>query len=340
MGNIVTVYALAAAAAALLLGPMSDRIGRKRLISLSLLVFTIASLLTAQSSYFSTLVASRVLTGFSAGALSTLSLTYAADLYPYQHRGKAMGVLSMAYFLAFVVGIPLGALITSMYGWGWVFVGIAGTSALMLGITIWHLPEDHRSAAVPGPSSILVHFRHADRVVGIIAAFLTSGGLVGFITYVGVWLAGQGIGVDQYFWLFMVAGLAATIASPLSGWLADRTSKVAIIVTANIALAILFVVVSGISWGPTLFIGVGLLSVTASARQGPLHALTTELVGTEARGSYVAVRNAGSQLGIGVVAAISGVAFDTSGFQAVAWIAAGLTILIPLTCLWMREPSK
>ena len=64
MGNIVTVYALAAAAAALLLGPMSDRIGRKRLISLSHLVFTIASLLTAQSSYFSTLVASRVLTGF------------------------------------------------------------------------------------------------------------------------------------------------------------------------------------------------------------------------------------------------------------------------------------
>jgi DHA1 family inner membrane transport protein len=340
MGNIVTVYALAAAAAALLLGPMSDRIGRKRLISLSLLLFTIASLLTARSSYFSTLVASRVLTGFSAGALSTLSLTYAADLYPYQHRGKAMGVLSMAYFLAFVVGIPLGALITSMYGWGWVFVGIAGTSALMLGITIWHLPEDRRSEAVPKRSSILEHFRHADRVVGIIAAFLTSGGLVGFITYVGVWLAGQGIGVDQYFWLFMVAGLAATIASPVSGWLADRTSKVAIIVTANIALAILFVVVSGISWGPTLFIGVGLLSVTASARQGPLHALTTELVGTEARGSYVAIRNAGSQLGIGVVAAISGVAFDTSGFQAVAWIAAGLTILIPLTCLWMREPSK
>ena len=337
---IVTVYALAAAAAALLLGPLSDRIGRKRLISLALLGFGVASVLTSRSSYFSTLVASRVLTGFSAGVLSTLSLTFAADLYPYRHRGKAMGILSMSYFLAFVVGIPLGALVTSLYSWRWVFVGLAGAAIVMCAIATWQLPEDRGRNSKMGLRSLLEHFGHTDRVAGIVAAFLTSGGIVGFITYIGVWLAGQGVGIDEYFWIFMVAGIAATIASPISGWLADRTGKIPLILTANVALAFLFVVVSGIQWGPTLFVGVGLLSITASARQGPLHALTTELVGPEARGSYVAVRNAASQLGIGFVVAVSGAAFDTSGFSTVAWIAAAVTILIPITCFWMREPAR
>lgn len=341
MGTIVTVYALAAAAAALLLGPLSDRIGRKRLISIALLGFAAASLMTSQSSYFSTLIASRVLTGVSAGALSTLSLSYAGDLYPYKHRGKAMGVLSMAYFLAFVVGIPLGALITSLYGWNWVFVGLSGAAAAMLLITLWQLPPDRGQAESAGlVSSLTTHFKHPDRVAGIVAAFLTSGGLVGFITYVGVWLDGQGIGIERYSWLFMVAGIAATIASPLSGWLSDFTGKRSVILAANAVLAVLFVVVSGFTWGPLLFIGVGLLSITAAARQGPLHALTTELVGTEMRGSYVAVRNAASQLGIAAVAATSAVAFDSAGFGAVAWVAAGVTILIPVTLIWMRDPQE
>ncbi len=341
VGTIVTVYALAAAAAALLLGPLSDRIGRKRLISIALLGFAVASLMTSQSEYFSTLVASRVLTGLSAGALSTLSLSYAGDLYPYSHRGKAMGILSMAYFLAFVVGIPLGALIASLYSWNWVFVGLSCAAALLLPVTVWKLPPDGGRAESAGlVLSLTSHFRHPDRVAGIAAAFLTSGGLVGFITYVGVWLDGQGIGIGRYAWLFMVAGIAATVASPLSGWLSDRIGKRSVILGANAVLAVLFVVVSGFMWGPQLFIGVGLLSVTASARQGPLHALTTELVGAESRGSYVAVRNAASQLGIAAVAATSAAAFDTAGFGAVAWIAAGVTILIPVTLIWMRVPRS
>ena len=338
-GNIVTVYALAAAASALLLGPLSDRIGRKRLISLGLLVFLIASILTSRSSHFSTLVASRVLTGFSAGVLSTLSLTFAADLYPYKHRGKAMGVLSMSYFLAYVIGIPLGALITSLYSWRWVFIGLAGIAAIMFAIATWKLPYDRDENSTKGVPSLLVHFSHKDRLAGIVAAFLTSGGIVGFVTYVGVWLAGQGVSIDEYFWLFMVAGIAATIASPVSGWIADRIGKITLILAANVALAFLFIGVSKIEWGPLLFIAVGLLSITAAARQAPLHALTTELVGPEVRGSYVAIRNAASQLGIAFVVTISAAAFDASGFGSVAWIAAALTILIPITCIWMRRST-
>ena len=337
---IVTTYALAAAAFALLAGTASDRLGRKRLICMALALFSAASLLTAWSPYLSILLVTRLLTGFAAGTLSTLALSYAGDLFSYEQRGRAMGIISMAYFLAFVIGIPTGAYVTARVGWRWVFVGLAVASVLMLAVTARFLPLDRKRPAPIALRMLTAHLRVRERVAGIVAAFLTSGGLVGFLTYVGAWMAAQNIGVERIGLLFMVAGVAATAASPVSGWLSDHFGKKRVIILANLALAGLFVVVAGMEWGGLLFVAIGLLSVTASARQAPLHALTTELVGPEARGSYVAVRNAGSQLGIASMATLSAFAFDSAGFGAVAWIAAVATLLIVPVCAWIKEPTQ
>jgi predicted MFS family arabinose efflux permease len=83
--------------------------------------------------------------------------------------------------------------------------------------------------------------------------------------------------------------------------------------------------------------GTALLGIAASARQAPLHALTTEIVGAEVRGEYTALRNAASQIGIAAAAAISAYVFDASGFVGVSVVAAAFTALIPLTCIWLRE---
>ena len=340
-GMIVTTYSLAAAAFALLIGPISDRVGRKKVLAAGLLLFSAASVLVYHITSFRTLLIVRMITGISAGTLSTCSLSYAADHYPYAQRGRAMGVLSMAYFAAFVVGVPAGALIASRFGWPIVFAGFALAAIAVLASVLLFLPNDARC---PAPAytlrSLGRHFRQTDRLAGMAAAFLTSGGIVGFLTYVGAWLAMEhGVGVERIALLFVASGVAATLASPVAGWLADRAGKRAVIVWANLGLAALFVITARLQWGPGLLLAIGALSIAASARQAPLHALTTELVGTENRGEYVAVRNAASQLGIAVVAASSARAFDIAGFAAVSYLAAFVTLLIPAVCIWLKEPA-
>src|SRR5207237_6631481 len=86
-------------------------------------------------------------------------------------------------------------------------------------------------------------------------------------------------------------------------------------------------------------VGIAMLSIAAAARQAPLHAITTEIVASETRGEYIALRNASSQVGIAAVATISASAFDRAGFSAVALIAAIATLLIPICCIWLREPK-
>jgi predicted MFS family arabinose efflux permease len=339
-GIIVTTYSLAAAAFALLVGPVSDRVGRKKVLVSGLALFTGASFLTYHVSSFSALVIVRALTGFAAGTLSTCALSFAGDYYPYELRGRAMGVLSMGYFVAFVVGVPAGAIAASRLGWHWVFGCLSVTSAIMFGIALLGLPSDGSHLHLVGRrASIFEHFRKTDRVAGMAAAFLTSGGVVGFLTYVGAWLnTSFHLGIEQIGLVFMVSGLAAAAASPLSGWLSDHAGKRNMIIWSNLVLAALFVLVARANLGVGLILGIAALSIAHSARQAPLHALTTEIVGSEVRGQYIAVRNAASQLGIATVATFSASAFDAAGFTAVSYIAAIATLMVPLSCLWLKEP--
>src|SRR5262249_48693467 len=153
---------------------------------------------------------------------------------------------------------------------------LAAAAAFMLVLTLARLPFDtmhmeHHKSGV----SFSDHFLKRDRLAGVVAAFLTSGGIVGFLTYVGVWLkTSYGMEVDRIGLLFMVAGLAAVVASPLSGWLADHAGKRNVIIWANVVLALLFILVARSTSGAGLILGIAALSIAAAARQAPLHALT------------------------------------------------------------------
>src|SRR2546427_3241852 len=140
-GIIVTTYSLAAAAFALFVGPLSDRVGRKKVLTFGLALFTVVSFLTYHVSSFNALVILRAVTGFAAGTLSTSALSFAGDYYPYEQRGRAMGILSMGYFVAFVIGVPAGALGASRLGWHWVFGCLSAGSAVMLAIALGRLPS-------------------------------------------------------------------------------------------------------------------------------------------------------------------------------------------------------
>jgi predicted MFS family arabinose efflux permease len=236
--------------------------------------------------------------------------------------------------------VPLGALVAPRFGWRVVFGALSILAIVMLGLCAGGLPDDARREKPRARFSFAQwarHFREADRLGAMGAAFLTSGSLGAFMTYVGAWLnAEHGVDVQRIGLVFMVAGLAAVIASPLSGALADRMGKVRILVLANVLLAVLFIVVARAPWGAPLLIGIAGLSIAASARQGPLHALTTEIVGSEIRGEFMAVRNAASQLGIALAAIAAASIFDSVGFFGVSALAAAASLLIPVCLIWLR----
>jgi predicted MFS family arabinose efflux permease/pimeloyl-ACP methyl ester carboxylesterase len=125
-------YALAAAAVALLLGRRAGRVDPVRWLPAAAGIFVAANALAAIAPHVAVFWTARALAGLAGGLVSALVIAALADASSYARRGKQMSGVAVAYFLAPVVGVPVGTWLAGRVGWRAVFaatavlVGIAG----------------------------------------------------------------------------------------------------------------------------------------------------------------------------------------------------------------------
>ena len=335
-GLLVVAYSAAAAMAAFFSGTLSDHYGRRQFLLAGVVLFAAASWAASQSRTFVELLLARALTGLAAGTLSTCSITFAADWFAYSVRGRAIGLISSAYFAAPIMGVPIAAQIADRFGWRRAFLFFA-ILAVAVALVSLSLPTERLD---PSPSkaklrSTVEAFRsflsRGDTVAALAIAFLVSGGLVGFLTYVGQWLHGSfDLPTRTIGWVFMLGGVVAVGSAPLGGILSDRWGKRGISIASNVLLATAVAFVPFLPWGLGLLAVFGFASLGAAFRQGPLTALMTELVPAAQRGSFIALRNISSQLGIAVAAYAGGVLFQQYGYVAVTSLCAAMTAVVAI----------
>src|SRR5208282_1708167 len=113
-----------------------------------------------------------------------------------------------------------------------------------------------------------------DTAAALVIAFLVSGGLVGFLTYIGEWLNSSfGLPTRTIGLVFMLGGIVAVGSAPLGGILSDRWGKRGVSIASNIVLAVAVAFVPFVPWGLALLGVFALASLGAAFRQGPLTAL-------------------------------------------------------------------
>lgn len=333
-GLLVVAYSVAAAVAAFFSGTLSDHFGRRRFLLAGAGLFALASWGASHSRTLNELLLARALTGLAAGTLSTCSITFAADWFAYNVRGRAIGLISSAYFAAPILGVPIAAQIADRYGWRRAFLFFAALAVLSALATL-RLPRERLNPQPSGEKLRIAAeaFRsflaRRDTAAALVIAFLVSGGLVGFLTYIGEWLNDSfGLPTRTIGWVFMLGGLVAVGSAPLGGIWSDRWGKRAVSIASNILLAMAVAFVPFLPWGLGLLGLFAFASLGAALRQGPLTALMTEMVPAAQRGSFIALRNISSQIGIGATAYVGGVLFQRSGYAAVTTLSAAMTALV------------
>jgi len=333
---IVVVYAAMAAIASFVSGALSDHYGRRKFLLAGTVVFALASGLSSQSRTFEELFLARSLTGLAAGTISTCSIAFAGDWFPYRVRGKAIGLVSSAYFAAPIIGLPLAGQIADHFGWRRVFLFFGVLALIVAGVSLT-LPRERldpqRSARkIRTTIHVFQNFlSRSDIVAALGVAFLVSAGLVGFITYIGQWLSDNfKIPTGGITLVFMAGGLASLLGAPVGGILADRWGKRTVSIASNVLLALAVGLVPLLHWGFWLFLVFGATGLGAAFRQGPITALMTEMVPTNQRGFFIALRNIASQLGIGSVAFIGGLLYQHRGYAAVTTLCAAMTMLVAI----------
>jgi DHA1 family bicyclomycin/chloramphenicol resistance-like MFS transporter len=143
MQQTISAYLLAYAAMSVVHGPLSDAIGRRRVILAGLAVFTLASVGCALSTSLPMLLAFRVLQGLSAGVGLIVGRAVIRDVLHGDDAQRLMSQVSMVFGIAPAIAPVIGGWILGWERWPAIFWFLVAFSLLLLAATWWALPETH-----------------------------------------------------------------------------------------------------------------------------------------------------------------------------------------------------
>lgn len=150
---------------AFLMGPLADRIGRKKSILISMFVFGVGTLISAYSTSLQMLTVMRFLIGIGLGGAMPICIALTSEFSPQKQRVLLVTLSFCGFTAGFALGGELSAQIIASYGWRGVLI-LGGIAPLVLIPFLWRLlPESVRYLAVHPEKAASLH-KVIERIVG------------------------------------------------------------------------------------------------------------------------------------------------------------------------------
>jgi MFS family permease len=234
IGGLQSVALIAAAVGGIAFGKLADTIGRVRAMSISILLFSLATAGLATSQALWQLVLWRVLVGLGMGGEWSCGSVLVAETWPAQHRAKAMGIMQSGWAIGALMAAALSALILGHYSWRVLFlIGVLpAVAAFFIRRTVEEPPLWRERKREPSKWSEMFSPPFIYRTT--IATLLTSSVLVaywGIMTWLPAFLAspvekgGAGLTVTKSAAWLILLQIGAFAGYISFGWFADRFGR-------------------------------------------------------------------------------------------------------------------
>ena len=230
LGLLMASYSAMQFLFAPILGRISDRVGRRPVLLISLVGSVIGYLLFGFAGSMAVLFASRIIDGISGGNIATAQAVI-ADITGPEDRAKGMGIIGAAFGLGFIVGPAVAALLVDIQPW---LPGVAAavTSTVAFTLVFFKLPETLPENARKRTHRSVLNVSELRSAVGahpLLGFCFASVLLVIFAfsnfetTFAQFAKAEHGLGMSRIGWLFVYAGVLGAI---VQGGLVGRLVKV------------------------------------------------------------------------------------------------------------------
>lgn len=337
----MTAFIVGMAAGQLLFGPISDGVGRRRMMIVSSAVFAGSSLGCALAPDIAVLLACRLVQGAAGGCGVALGRAVISDRYDGAEAAKRFGMLTSITLLGPVVAPAIGSLILAFGGWRDVFTALTLVGLLMCAGVALGIPEtlapERRQAHGLGHS--LVRMRQMLGVplfVGTVVVQCLA--TAGFFVYIGgssIVLQGQlGIGTSTYAAVFATNAALMAVASLVFRFTVARIGPIplrtaGLAISSSAAVALLgYAVVAGheVALAPTWV----LLALLVAGNGLTIPATTTlaQEIGRHASGTASALQGGLTFIAGSLALPLTGI----TGHQTVLAMALLSTLLYAASC--------
>ena len=141
LGIVISTGLVGMSVGSLLIAPLADRLGRRPIILLCLILMTVGMLLSATANSIAALVAWRVITGLGIGGMLASINAMVAEYANEERRDFCVGLMAIGYPMGGVLGGMAAAWLLANFDWRSVFIFGGVASAVFLVAVWWRLPE-------------------------------------------------------------------------------------------------------------------------------------------------------------------------------------------------------
>lgn len=150
----LSLYLLSLAAAQLLLGPLSDRFGRRPVVLAGLALSTAASLAAIATSSIGALIAVRIVQAIGASTGIVIARAMIRDLFERERAAAMIGLVTTGIVIAPMVAPMIGGILDTAFGWEAIFLFLAALSAVVLTWAVLVLPETRPASMAHTPGML------------------------------------------------------------------------------------------------------------------------------------------------------------------------------------------
>jgi predicted MFS family arabinose efflux permease len=345
VGLIASAYALPTALLAPVFGPLSDRRGRRTAMSMGLMIFVISAAACVVAPNLLVLLLARGVNGLGAAIMLPAAFAYAGDLPLRGERDRAMGLLSSAFPMATLLGLPIGALVAAFAGWrgAFVFITLVGIAALVL---VRAMPADR-----PRTSEPLGYVASYRRVLGDRSALkLLSVTMVWFITPLGLFVyfaefihVTHDVPTTQAGLALIMVGIVGVIASRLSGRVMGIVGpRRVVLIGITLFGTAAFLMPFSTAWLP---LSLGVMAIWASGTWFGVPAINAIVAAysERSRGTMLAFNSSAFNLAGVIGPMLIGSIIVSIGFAAAYWTAALFAVaafILAYVVLPRRSPGE
>lgn len=344
IGLALGAYGLSQAIFQIPFGMLSDRVGRKSMITLGLVIFAAGSVVAAMSGSIEGVILGRILQG--AGAVGSVILALGADLTREEQRTKAMAVIGMSIGLSFALAVVIGPILN-----GWIGVsGIFWLTAVLaiIGISVIQF-------VVPRPIHSRLH-RDTEAVPALFKRVLTDAELLrldagifslhamltaSFLALPLIFSEIAGIGIRHQWYIYLpvlMVGVLLMVPLIIIGEKYRRMKPIFLGAIVALGLAQLSIV----AWHHSLFALVVTLSVFFGAftlMEASLPSLISKAAPAGSKGTAMGVYSSSQFLGIFVGGTVGGWVYGHFGLDGVFLFTALIAVIWLAIASGMADPS-
>jgi multidrug resistance protein len=311
---LVASYTISAGIASFLGTFFVDKFDRKKVVMVCYAGFTIGTFICGLAINYHFLLIARVLTGLLGGIIGSQVLSIVGDIIPTENRGKATGIVMTGFSAASVLGVPVGLLLATKFGWEMPFFAIAAVGVLVFIAGLKILPpltkhlqnQEPKRSPIKLLSEILSYPKHRMALIFTILVAFSHFTMIPFLSPYMV--ANVGFEEIQLSYIYMFGGALTLFTGPFIGKLADKYGVVKVF---TILACISFIPQLAITNMPAVSIWIALFFTSlffifSGGRFVPSQALTIGAVQPAFRGGFMSLNSAVMQLASGLAAFLAG----------------------------------